>query len=133
MSKTIYELDCLDKKEVEALGADLSKNNEYVTETAGFVPLQVKLKQFEQNGLVAQFSTAEFDSNDYRDIYLNPDFNIYPDDDIEDVNDKLAARQKFILELQEKKAEKAASVANTAAAAAGSQKKDNQPEEKNAD
>ena len=40
-------IDTLSKKEVAALAADLSKGNNYITETAGFVPLEVKMRQFE--------------------------------------------------------------------------------------
>lgn len=96
-------IDVLSKKEVAALGADLSENNEYICETAGFVPLEVKMRQFEQNGIIAQFQVSDFDSNDYRDIYLNPDFNIYPDDDLEDVQEKLEARKQYIDELKKSK------------------------------
>lgn len=96
-------IERLDPKQVEALGADLSKDNEYITETAGFIPLEVKLKQFEQNGLIAQFSVQDFDSHDYRDIYLNPDFNPTPEDDFEDIQEKLAARNTFIEELKNAK------------------------------
>lgn len=76
--------------------ADLSENNDYIVETAGFVPLEVKFKQFEQNGVVAQFQTSDFTSNDYREMYLNPDFDITPEDDFEDVEEKIAARNNFI-------------------------------------
>lgn len=96
-------IDTLSKKEVAALAADLSKDNEYITETAGFVPLEVKMRQFEQNGIVAQFQVSDFDSNDYRDIYLNPDFNICPEDDFEDIQEKLAARNEYIEQLKKSK------------------------------
>lgn len=76
--------------------ADLSENNDYITETAGFIPLEVKLKQFEQNGIIAQFQTSDFTSNDYREMYLNPDFDITPEDDFEDVEEKISARKEFI-------------------------------------
>lgn len=93
-------IERLDPEQVKALGADLRKDNEYITETAGFIPLEVKLKQFEQNGLIAQFSAQDFDSHDYRDIYLNPDFNPTPEDDFEDIQEKIAARHEFIEKLK---------------------------------
>lgn len=92
---TKYKIDLLNASEIEALGANLKENNEYITETAGFIPLEVKLKQFETNGLVAQFMTSDFDSNDYRDIYLNPDFNVSPEDDFEDIQEKLAMQREY--------------------------------------
>ena len=81
------------------------ENNSYITETAGFVPLEVKLKQFEENGIQMQFNTKEFTSSDYRDIYLSPDFEITPEDDYEDIQEKLKLRNEFIAELQKKKAQ----------------------------
>lgn len=92
---TKYKIDLLSPTEIERLGANLKENNEYIVETAGFIPLEVKLKQFETNGLVAQFLTSDFDSNDYRDIYLNPDFNISPEDDFEDIQEKLAMQREY--------------------------------------
>lgn len=77
--------------------------NPYITETAGFVPLDVKLKQFEISGYKAQLSASEFTSSDLRDIYLNPDFNITPDDDLEDIHSKLVAQQAFIQQFKESK------------------------------
>lgn len=93
--KTQYVLDTLDDKDIEALGADLSKENEYITETAGFVPLEVKLKQFEQNGLLAQFQSKDFTSHDYREMYLIPDFDITPEDDLEEAQEKLKGLRAY--------------------------------------
>lgn len=95
--------DIFTSKDLEATASDFSENNEYITETAGFVPLEVKLKQFEQNGQIAQFMTSDFTSNDYRDIYLNPDFDISPEDDFEDVQVKVIARNEYIEKLKKAK------------------------------
>lgn len=125
---TKYKIDTLSESEIKALGADLNENNEYITETAGFVPLEVKLKQFETNGLVAQFMTADFDSNDYRDIYLNPDFNISPEDDFEDIQEKLAMQREYAEKI---KAAKSVGKNEPPAAAEGGTedpKKETQPE-----
>lgn len=99
----LYTIPAFDEKQKAAFISDLSKDNEYLTETAGFIPLEVKLKQFEQNGLAAQFNTSEFTSNDLRDIYLNPDFDITPDDEFEEVEEKIAARNTYIQEIRKAK------------------------------
>lgn len=81
------------------------EENKYIVETAGFVPLEVKMKQFEQNGIIAQFQQQDFTSHDLREIYLNPDFDITPEDDFEDIQDIIAARNDFINEIKSKKLE----------------------------
>lgn len=95
-----WKLEILTPDQVKACGADLSKDNEYITETAGFIPLEVKMKQFEQNGIIAQFKVDDFTSSDYRDIYLTPDFDISPEDDLEDIQEKINARNSYIQELK---------------------------------
>lgn len=92
----------------EKLSANLNlEDNSYITETAGFVPLEVKFKRFEQAGQVMQFSVSEFTSSDLRSIYLNPDFDITPEDDYEEIQEKLIARNEYILQLQKLKAKSA--------------------------
>lgn len=66
-----------------------AKGNEYIVETAGFVPLSVKFKQFEQNGYIAKFNVDDFDSSDYNSLYQD-DVLIGPDDDEFDIADKIA-------------------------------------------
>lgn len=84
--------------------ADLSDHNEKIVETAGFIPLDVKFKRFEQNGLIAQFNTSEFTSNDFRNLYANPDFEIYPDDEFEEIEEKIAAYNDYRVKyMQDKK------------------------------
>lgn len=65
------------------------EKNPYITETAGFVPLEIKFRQFEQNGLRMQFSENEFDSSDYREMFSNPNAIVYPGDDLETITEKL--------------------------------------------
>lgn len=77
--------------------------NKYKTETAGFIPLEVKMKQFEQNGMIAQFQVSEFTSTDYRNMYLNPDYDITPEDDLEDVQEKLEGLRNFQEEYKKSK------------------------------
>lgn len=106
MSKQKYFYDVLDKEDVARLDWQPSKEgNKYITETAGFIPLEVKMKQFEQNGLIAQFQVSDFTSHDYRDIYLNhPNFEITPEDELEDIQEKLQARTAYVESLKKQKA-----------------------------
>lgn len=92
MDKKVLEF--MSEKEVNSLGADLG-DNPVIVETAGFIPLEVKLKRFEQAGQIMQFNTSEFTANDYRELYLNPDFQIYPDDELEDVEEKLSGLRAY--------------------------------------
>ena len=71
--------------------------NPLQVETAGFVPLPVKMERFIQNGLIAQFNSSDFDSHDYRDMYLSPDTQILPSDDLETIQEKLNLQQKIAL------------------------------------
>lgn len=95
-----YEISKLSEKQVEALKPKKMKHNEYICETAGFVPLEVKFARFEQAGIRAQFNSSEFTSTDYRDMYLDPDFQIYPSDDIEDIEAKTIALRHHIEEVK---------------------------------
>lgn len=78
--------------------------NEDIVETAGFVPLAVRMKQMEQAGYVAQFTHADFDSKDMRDIWFNPELEILPGDDLEDIHEKLMAREAYIEAIKARKA-----------------------------
>lgn len=100
MALKLYKPELMTEKQVAALGADLSKNNEYITETAGFVPLDVKLRRFQEAGQLMQFHNAEFTSADMREAYFSPDFEINPEDDFEEIQEKLQARQKFLAEIK---------------------------------
>lgn len=63
--------------------------NPYITETAGFIPLDVQIQKFEQAGIRAKFRSDMFDSSDYRDMYMHPDLRINSEDDEIDVENKL--------------------------------------------
>lgn len=97
-----YELECLDKKQIESLSANLSKDNEYITETAGFVPLEVKLRRFEENGQIMQFSQSEFTSSDLRELYLSPEFEITPDMDYEEIQEVQQRRIEYVNEIKKR-------------------------------
>lgn len=77
--------------------------DEKLVETAGFVPLEVRMRQMEQAGYVAQFQASDFTSSDMRAIWLNPDFEILPGDDLEEVERKTQLREQFRQELLAKK------------------------------
>lgn len=71
--------------------------NQVIVETAGFIPLEVKFKQMEQAGYRAQFFQSEFTSHDVTDMYLNhPEFDITPEDDIEEALVKMELRRNYI-------------------------------------
>ena len=71
--------------------------NEDIVETAGFIPLEVRFKQMEQAGMRAQFFESEFGSKDFTDMYLNhPEFDLTPEDDIEEAMEKIQLRQAWI-------------------------------------
>lgn len=79
-----------------------AEGNEYIVETAGFVPLSVKFKQFEQNGYIAKFNVDDFDSSDYNSLYSD-DILIGPDDDEFDIADKIELFNQRKLELLKRK------------------------------
>ncbi len=80
-----------------------AEGNEYIVESAGFVPLAVKFKQFEQNGYIAKFNVDDFDSSDYNSLYQD-DVLIGPDDDEFDVADKIALFKERKLAILNEKA-----------------------------
>ena len=69
--------------------------DEVLVDTKGFVPLDVKFKQLEEAGIKAEFNIADLDSSQIRQVFLNPDFEITPDDDLEDIQEKLYQRELF--------------------------------------
>lgn len=78
--------------------------DEVLTETAGFVPLEVRFKRMQEAGIAAQFHEGDFDSSDWNDIYLeHPEFDINEDDELEDVIQKQQMRQAYIEQLRAKK------------------------------
>lgn len=94
----------------DELDAALKDSNELpegfrrkLVETAGFIPLEVRLKQLEQQGYVARFSKSDFTSDDMRLIWLDPENEILPGDDIEEVQRKQLARQAIMSDIMSKK------------------------------
>ena len=77
--------------------------NKVITETAGFIPLAVRFKQMEQAGFRARFFESEFTSKDVQDMYLNhPEFDITPEDELEEAYEKMQLRQAWINEVKQK-------------------------------
>ena len=102
-----FELEVFTEEQVKKLAANLQKEkNKVIVETAGFIPLEVKFKQFEQNGIINQLRSSDFTSSDYRDLYLHEDFDVTPEDDLEEAQEKLQKLQQFRNSLQEKIKEK---------------------------
>lgn len=82
-----------------------SEYNSYITETAGFVPLVVKFKKFIENGQIAQFRESDFTSSDWRELYAtDPELDISPDDEFDEVQEKLALREKLRQDILARKA-----------------------------
>lgn len=116
-----YEKECLTPQQAEACKVKEFKHNEYICETAGFVPLEVKFKRLDQAGMRAQIQASDFTSSDYRDMYLNPDYQIYETDEIEDMEEKFRALHDHIQEVKKRavarEAAKAEKLTSAAAAA----------------
>lgn len=97
------KIEYLSEKEVSALSSELNEeNNPYICETAGFIPLEIKFKRFEQAGQMARLNASDFTSSDYREMYQSPDFDIYPDDDLDEIEEKMIALKKHITEVKKK-------------------------------
>lgn len=99
-----YTIDRLEKLD----GLDFSQVP-YKVDTAGFEPLDCKIKRFILSGQIAQFSKSMFDSNDYKEMYESiPDVVMDEFDDIEDTRDKV---QRLIAKRNEIYARKMAAIA----------------------
>lgn len=78
---------------------------EVVTETAGFVPLEVRFQRLIENGIQLQLKAQEFDSVDMRKLYLDDEFRVEPDDELEDIQTKLEARAEYLAKLKAQRSE----------------------------
>lgn len=98
------EMSESEKKLAESPWKDKEKNA-YITETAGFVPLVVKFKRFIENGQIAQFRESDFTSSDWRELYAtDPDLDISPSDEFDEVQEKLALREELRQQILARKA-----------------------------
>ena len=94
------------------------KDNDYLVETAGFVPLSVRFKQFTENGIVSRLRAEQYDTDlpisELENAFQMSEFDINDDDDIFTATEKINARKNYIAELKksysdlsaQKKAEK---------------------------
>lgn len=100
----MYEkkVEVMSKKEVDLLASKFPAGNDYICETAGFIPLEIKFKRFEQAGQIARLNASDFTSQDYREMYQSPDYDIYPDDDLDDIEEKMIALKNHINEVRQK-------------------------------
>lgn len=126
-----YELECLSPEQIKARKSVFTKeNNPYICETAGYEPLEVKFKRFEQNGIVAALNQSMFNSHDLREIYLNhPEFDITPEDELEDINEKMIAQQEYLQEMKEKKLGSFKETAESPSVSAAAEEEETPPEE----
>lgn len=95
-----YDINVLKKRIEQDLPEDA---HEKLVETAGFEPLDVKLYKMHQAGVQAAANVDMLNINDYRDIYLNPDFTIDEDMDIEEINEVLRLQDEYIAQIKAKK------------------------------
>lgn len=93
-------------KNDEILLSQIDGWDETLVDTKGFVPLEVKFKQLEEAGIKAQFNMAELDSSQIRQVFLNPDFEVTPDDDFEEIQDKLYQRELYKQQLMAQNAKR---------------------------
>lgn len=77
--------------------------DEKIVETAGFVPLEVRFQRLIESGQQMRLRAEEFDSVDMRKIYLDDEYRIEPDDELEEIYAKMAARKAFVESLRTKK------------------------------
>ena len=78
------------------------KDDVELVDTAGFVPLKVKIQKMIESGIVANLREDDFDADIYNEIYLSEEFKITSEDDLEDVQRKIFARNQYIEELNAK-------------------------------
>ena len=80
------------------------KDNDYLVETAGFVPLSVRFKQFTENGIVSRLRSEQFDTDlpisELENAFQMSEFDINDDDDIFTATEKINARKNYIAELK---------------------------------
>lgn len=74
--------------------------SDVITETAGFVPLEVRFQKLVENGIQLQLKAQEFDSVDMRKLYLDDEFRVEPDDELEEIQSKLEARADYLAKLK---------------------------------
>lgn len=88
------------------------ENNEYLVETAGFVPLSVRFKQFTENGIVSRLRSEQYDTDlpvsELEKAFQLAEFDLNDDDDIFTATEKINARKNYIAELKKSYSDAAA-------------------------
>ena len=99
------------------------KDNDYLVETAGFVPLSVRFKQFTENGIISRLRAEQYDTDlpisELENAFQMSEFDVTDDDDIFTATDKINSRKNYIAELKKRYSDasaqqKAESVGNNA-------------------
>ena len=87
------KIDCIACPTVEL------EDNIYQVETAGFVPLSVRFKQFSENGIVSRLRSEQYDTDlpisEFEKAFQMSEFDINDDDDIFTATEKINARNQF--------------------------------------
>lgn len=104
LPRGIYTLNSQKELAASILVAD-EHYSDIVTETAGFVPLEVRFQKLIENGIKLQLNAKEFDSVDMRKLYLDDEFRVEPDDELEDIQVKLDKRAAFLADFKAKHSE----------------------------
>ncbi len=80
------------------------ENNDYLVETAGFVPLSVRFKQFTENGIISRLRAEQYDTDlpisELENAFQMSEFDINDDDDIFTATEKITARNNYIAKLK---------------------------------
>lgn len=80
------------------------KDNDYLVETAGFIPLSVRFKQFTENGIVSRLRAEQYDTDlpisELENAFQMSEFDINDDDDIFTATEKINARKNYIAALK---------------------------------
>lgn len=75
-----------------------------ITDTAGFEPLDVKIKRFMLSGEIAKLHVAQFDSYDYREMFDSiPTVEYDGDEEIEETREKIMKLMQKKREIIERK------------------------------
>ena len=79
-------------------------DNIYQVETAGFVPISVRFKQFTENGIISRLRAEQYDTDlpvsELENAFQMAEFDINDDDDIFTATEKITARNNYIAELK---------------------------------
>ena len=86
--------------------------NQRITETAGFIPLEVRFQKLIESGQRVTLRAQEFDSVDMRKLYLSDEFRVEPDDELEDILLKQQKRAEFLRDILNRREKEAVNADN---------------------